>query len=304
MLSLIFKRLLQIIVVLFFVSAVVFFLPRAVPGDPFSSEKAISEQAENRKKEYYGLDKPLWQQFFIWISKACKGDLGPSFKHKSYSVNDIIRTSFPVSLELGIWALILAIIIGVPLGALSAVKKNTFFDNFSMANSMIGVCLPAFVLGPIFIFIFSLNFKLFNPLGWEVLTDRILPSFTLSLFFAAYIARLSRSGFLATLSQDYIRTALAKGLPWHIIIWKHAFKASMPPVISYLGPAGAHLLTGSFIVESIFFIPGLGKHFVDSALNKDYGVLLGVTLFYAVILALFNLFVDILNILIDPRLRK
>lgn len=274
------------------------------PGDPFSEDREMREETRKQLEEYYGLDKPLLTQYLLYIQKLATFDLGLSFKQEGRGVNEIIAESFPVSLELGLIALTIALLIGIPSGVLAAARKNTSLDYAPMGIAMIGVCLPTFVIGPILGLVFGIWLGWFNVAGWFSIQDRILPALTLGLAYAAYIARLTRSGMLETLSMDYIRTARAKGLGERTVLLKHAFRGGIMPVVSYLGPALAGMISGSFVVETIFQIPGLGRYFIDGALNRDYTMILGTTIFYATLIIAANLLVDICQTLLDPRIRK
>lgn len=276
---------------------------RLAPGGPFSQERQVSPQILEKINEHYGLNDPLYIQYGNYLNRLIHLDLGPSYVYLGRSVNELIRESFPVSLELGVYALLIALAIGLPAGILAALRKNTLWDSIPMAGAMIGICLPTFVLGPILALVFGIYLGWFNVTGWYTLSDRVLPALTLGLFYSAYISRLTRGGMLEIFSKDYIRTARAKGLPEHKVVIKHALKGGLLPVVSYLGPATAGLISGSFVVETIFQIPGLGRHFVNAAFNRDYTMILGTVLFYAVLIVLLNLAVDILQALMNPRLR-
>jgi oligopeptide transport system permease protein len=299
----IFSRLLQAIPVLLIIATATFFMVRLAPGGPFSQERQVSPQILEKINEHYGLNDPLYIQYGNYLNRLIHLDLGPSYVYLGRSVNELIRESFPVSLELGVYALLIALAIGLPAGILAALRKNTLWDSIPMAGAMIGICLPTFVLGPILALVFGIYLGWFNVTGWYTLSDRVLPALTLGLFYSAYISRLTRGGMLEIFSKDYIRTARAKGLPEHKVVIKHALKGGLLPVVSYLGPATAGLISGSFVVETIFQIPGLGRHFVNAAFNRDYTMILGTVLFYAVLIVLLNLAVDILQALMNPRLR-
>ena len=233
-----------------------------------------------------------------------KGDLGPSFKYLGWEVSELIGIAFPVSMTLGLCALLVALTIGLPAGIFAALRKNTAWDYLPMSLAMVGICLPTFVLGPLLILVFSSQLNLLPPLGWYSWSDLILPSLTLGLFYAAYVARLTRAGMLETLKHDYIRTAWAKGASPSRVIYKHALRGGLLPVVTFLGPAFAGLVSGSFIIESIFFIPGLGKFFVAAAFNRVYTMVLGTVLFYAALIIALNLLVDFLQAWLDPKARE
>ncbi|MEP6662510.1 MAG: ABC transporter permease subunit, partial [Verrucomicrobiota bacterium] len=254
------NRLLQMIVVLFVVSTATFFMLKAAPGGPFSSEKKMSKEVQANIEKYYDLDKSNWHQYVSYMKKLLlHGDLGPSFKYPKSTVNEIIRDSFPVSLELGLWSLLVALFFGLMAGVIASLKQNTALDYVPMSLSMVGICVPTFVMGPILVLLFALKNDWFNASGWFFPRDRILPSLTLGAYYAAYIARLTRGGMLEILNQDFVRTARAKGAPESQVVFNHALRIALRPVVSFLGPAVAGLLTGSFVVETIFQIPGLGR---------------------------------------------
>jgi oligopeptide transport system permease protein len=296
-------RLLQAIPVLWAIATITFFMVRLAPGDPFSDEKKIPEEVRANIDARYGFDQPLWRQYLRYLSHVVRGDLGPSYKYVGRSVNEIIAEGFPVSLELGLYALIIALLLGIPAGLIAALKKNSAWDHAPMAVAMAGICMPTFVLGPVLALVFGLWLGWFNPMGWSQLGDRVLPALTLGLYYAAYIARLARGGMLEIVSQDFIRTARAKGLSEAAVICRHGLRGGLLPVVSYLGPAFAGLITGSFVVETIFFVPGLGRYFVTAAFNRDYTLVMGTVLFYAVLIVILNLFVDLVQLAMDPRLR-
>jgi len=303
MFNLIARRLLQAIPTLWVVATATFVLLRLAPGGPFDDEKPLPNEIKAQIEAHYGLDLPLYQQYFDFLGNLLSGDLGPSYKYPGWDVQEIIAQSFPVSLELGLWGLLIAISVGIPIGTIAAIRHNTKTETGLMGFAMLGICLPSFVVGPILLLVFALNLNWFNPLGWSYAADRVLPAITLGLLYAAYIARLARSGMLDVLRNDYIRTARAKGLSERVVIMRHALRTALYPVVSYLGPAAAGLISGSFVVETIFFIPGLGPFFVNAALNRDYSMVMGTVLFYAVLIILFNLIVDIVQMWMNPRAR-
>ncbi|MFP4203837.1 MAG: ABC transporter permease [Opitutales bacterium] len=303
MLIVIARRLLQAIPTLWLIATLTFVLLHLAPGGPFDEEKPVPEEVREQIEAHYGLDKPVLQQYFSFLGKLLQGRLGPSYKYPGWNVDEVIAQSFPVSLELGAFALLAAIGIGVPLGVAAALRHNKPSETILMALAMIGICLPAFVIGPLLLLVFSSGFGWFNPLGWEEASDRVLPAITLGLLYAAYIARLSRGGMLEVLQLDYIRTARAKGLPEAFVILRHTPRAALYPVVAYLGPAVAGLISGSFVVESIFFIPGLGGFFVNAALSRDYTMVLGTVIFYATLIVGFNLLVDLVQMWMQPRTR-
>jgi oligopeptide transport system permease protein len=298
------SRILQAIPTLWVIATVTFFMTRYAPGGPFDSEKAIPQEIKVKLERHFGLDRPLAEQYLLYLKNLLQGDLGPSFKYPGWEVSELIVTAFPISLTLGALSLVIALLIGLPVGIIAALRKNSWLDYLPMSLSMAGICLPTFVLGPLLIYVFSTQLSLLPPLGWYGPADWVLPSFTLGLFYAAYIARLTRAGMLEALQQDYVRTAIAKGASSFRVVTKHALRGGLLPVITYLGPAFAGLISGSFVIESIFFIPGLGKFFVTAAFNRDYTMVLGTVLFYATLIILLNLLVDLLQAWLDPKARQ
>ncbi len=304
MIKFIFIRLLQAIPVLLIVITATFLLVREAPGGPFSTEKAVSAEILKNLNERYNLNAPLHEQYFDYLGNLLQGDFGPSFKYPNRSVTEIISTGFPVTFELGIYALLIAFFIGSLAGVIASLKTNSLQDYLPMSTAMIGICLPTFVLGPLLILFFGIWLELLPVSGWgQQLGDKILPSVTLGFAYAAYVARLSRGGMLEVLSQDYIRTARAKGLPEWQIVCRHALRGGLMPVISFMGPAMAGLLAGSFVIETIFQIPGLGRFYVQASFNRDYTMILGTTIFLATLIVLFNLLSDIIAVWLNPKLR-
>ncbi len=303
MLRFIARRLLETIPVLFIIITATFFMIRFVPGGPFTSEKAVTPEILRTLEAHYGLDKPLYQQYFDYLGSLAKGDFGPSFKYPNRTVNEIIADKLPVSLELGLLSLGVALLFGLPLGVIAAVKRNTIFDYVCSSVAMMGICIPTFVLGPLLVLVFAIHLGWFNASGWYLPVDRVLPAATLGLVYAAYIARLTRGGMLEVLHQDYIRTARAKGASEFRVIFRHALRGGLLPVVSFLGPAIAGILTGSFVIETIFQIPGLGREFVNSAFNRDYTLVLGTVILYAGLIILLNLLVDIAQVWLNPKLK-
>ena len=297
------RRLLESLPVLFLVITICFFLLRLAPGGPFSHEVDIPAATLARMEAHYGLDRPLPAQYLSYLGNLSKGDLGPSYHYPTRTVNEIIRDHLPVSLELGLWGLLIALFIGILVGVIAMIRPNSWLDSLPMGGAMTGICLPTFVLGPLLILVFSLWLGWFNATGWNTAGDRVLPALTLGLFFAAYIARLTRGGLREVVRQDFIRTARAKGLPAALVLGKHALRPGILPALAFLGPAAAGLLTGSFVVETVFHIPGLGREFVNAAFNRDYTLVLGVVILYSIMILFFNLLVDIGQVLLNPRQR-
>ncbi|MBW7893620.1 MAG: ABC transporter permease subunit [Opitutaceae bacterium] len=297
------RRLLQTIPVLWIIVTATFFMIRFVPGGPFTAEKAVTPEILRNLEAHYGLDKPLHRQYLDYLGSLLRGDLGPSFKYASRTVNEIIADKLPVSLELGAWSLAVALVLGLTLGIVAAVRRNSFLDYFCSSVAMVGICVPTFVLGPLLVLFFAIHLGWFNASGWYVGIDRVLPAATLGLVYAAYVARLTRGGMLEVLNQDYIRTARAKGATEARVIFRHALRGGILPVVSFLGPAIAGILTGSFVIETIFQIPGLGREFVNSAFNRDYTLVLGTVILYASLIIVLNLLVDIAQVWLNPKLK-
>ena len=297
-------RLLQAIPVIFIVITATFFLVRAAPGGPFDAEKAVIPEVKQALERQYRLDLPLHEQYFAYLKDLAQGDLGPSFKYPGRTINELIESGLPATAELGAYALLIAIFIGSLAGILAALRPNTLQDYIPMSFAMIGICMPTFLLCPLLVLVFGIQLDWLPVSGWgDIPGDKILPSITLGAAYAAYVARLSRAGMLDVLSQDYIRTARAKGLPEWQVVLKHGLRGGMLPVITFLGPAFAGLLAGSFVVETIFQIPGLGRFYVQAAFNRDYTMILGTTVFLSTLIVLFNLLSDIVAAWLNPRLR-
>lgn len=299
------KRILQAIPVLLLVVTVTFFMVHAAPGGPFDAERAVPPEVLKNLNERYHLDDPLWKQYLDYLGNLSQGDFGPSFKYPIHTVNDLIAAGFPATLELSLYAILFAVVVGLAAGVIASLKTNSLQDYIPMSAAMIGICMPTFVLGPILLLIFGLWLEWLPVAGWgQIPGDKILPSITLGSVYAAYVARISRGGMLEVLSQDYIRTARAKGLSKTRIVLVHALRGGITPVVSFLGPAIAGLLAGSFVVESIFQIPGLGRFYVMAAFNRDYTMILGCTIFFAFLIILFNLLADIVLVWLNPKLRQ
>jgi len=296
------RRLAVSIPVIFLVATTTFFIMRLAPGGPFQSERAIPEEIRANLEAKFGLDQPLWVQYGRYLRNLLRFDLGPSYKYPERTVNQIIAEGFPVSLQLGLAALAFALLVGIPGGVLAAVKHGGVLDRLTMSVILVGISVPTFVLGPLLVFVFALTLYWFPPALWGAPEQLVLPAITLGLPYSVFIARLTRAEMLEVLSQDYIRTARAKGVGEFRILWRHALNGALLPVVSFLGPAVADLVTGSIVVEKIFAIPGLGRYFVESAFSRDYTTVLGTVLFYAVLLILANLVVDVAYRFLDPRI--
>jgi oligopeptide transport system permease protein len=303
MLRFIARRLLETIPVLLVIITATFFMIRFVPGGPFTAEKAVTPEILRNLEAHYGLDKPLYRQYLDYLGSLLQGDLGPSFKYPNRTVNEIIGDKLPVSLELGFTALAVALVLGITLGVLAAVRRNSWLDYLASSFAMVGICVPTFVMGPILVLIFAIHLGWFNASGWYMPIDRVLPAATLGLVYAAYVARLTRGGMLEVLNQDYIRTARSKGASEFRVIVRHALRGGLLPVVAFLGPAIAGILTGSFVIETIFQIPGLGREFVNSAFNRDYTLVLGTVILYATLIITLNLIVDIVQVWLNPKLK-
>ena len=304
MLAIFIKRILLAIPVLFAVASITFFLIKLAPGGPFDADKAVSPQVLKNLNEAYNLDASNWEQYVDYMSNLAQGDLGPSFRFPGRSVTEMITTGLPVTFELAFYAILIALVMGVFSGVLAALKRNTVLDFIPMAIAMIGICVPTFLMGPLLVLIFGINLDILPVSGWgEKSGDKILPSLTLGFAYAAYIARLSRGGMLEVLNQDFIRTARAKGLTERMVVIKHAMQGGLIPVVSFLGPAIAGLLAGSFVVETVFNIPGIGQMYVKAAINRDYTMILGTTIFFSTMIVLFNLLSDLLALWLNPRSR-
>ncbi|MGB0473132.1 MAG: ABC transporter permease [Porticoccaceae bacterium] len=305
MLRFIANRLLQAIPVLLVVITVTFLLIHSAPGGPFSDEKAVPPEVARALEAQYNLDQPLWQQYTSYLGDVLRGDFGPSFKYSGRTVNELIAAGLPVTAELALYAMLVALFIGISAGVFAAMRPNSIQDYIPMSAAMLGICMPSFLLGPVLILVFGIQLEWLPISGWgDIPGDKILPAITLGTGYAAYIARLSRGGMLEVLSQDYIRTARAKGLSERLIIFKHALRGGLIPVIAFLGPAFAGLLGGSFVVETIFQIPGLGRFYVTSAFNRDYTMILGMTIFFAGLIIVFNLLSDLIALWLNPKLRQ
>ena len=306
MIRFIIRRLISLIPTLFLIVTFSFFIMKVAPGGPFSAERNPPPEVLANINKVYHLDEPLLKQYVRYLGNMLRGDLGPSFRYKDYTVNDLIGNTMPNSLILGITALCSALFFGLLVGLVSAVKRNSVADYAAMSVAVIGISIPLFVVGPLLMLLFAVKLKWLPTSGWitgrQGLKTLIMPALALSLPYFAYIARLSRASVLEVLRSDYIRTAYAKGLSYPVVLFKHALKGAMLPVISYLGPAFAGIITGSVVIERIFLVPGLGTFFVQSALNRDYTLIMGTVVMYSIILILMNFVVDILYAVIDPRI--
>jgi oligopeptide transport system permease protein len=298
------SRLLGVLPTLLLLITVVFFLIRIAPGGPFDSEKALPPDIEANLNAKYHLDEPLIQQYFRYLGQIIVLDFGPSFQYKDWTVNELIAEGFPVSLTIGGLAMLLAFVVGTLVGIVAAVRQNTVVDYGTMGFAMLGISIPNFVVAPLLILVFAVYAGWLPAGGWDWSIKRmVLPVITLSLPAIAYIARLTRGSLIEVLHSNFIRTARAKGLPETHVIRKHALKPALLPVISFMGPATAGLITGSVVIERIYAIPGLGSYFVTGALNRDYTLVMGVVIFYGLLIILLNFLVDMLYVWLNPKIR-
>ncbi|UOG90865.1 MAG: oligopeptide ABC transporter permease OppB [Candidatus Thiothrix sulfatifontis] len=304
MLQYVVKRLLGALPTLLVIITLAFFLIRLAPGGPFDTERPMPPEIAANMERAYHLDKPLPMQYGYYLLNVLQGDLGPSFKYKDHSVSSLIAEGFPVSLQLGVFAMLLALLVGIPAGMLAALHHNRPLDHAVMAVSMTGITVPNFVMAPLLALVFGVLLHWLPVAGWDQgWKSAVLPVIALALPQIAYVARLMRAGVLETLSSPHIRTAVAKGLPMRLIVWRHVLKGALLPVLSWLGPATAAIITGSVVIEQIFGIPGIGRHFVQGALNRDYTLVMGVVIFYGALIILMNLLVDVIYGWMDSRVR-
>ena len=297
----VFRRLGGAIIILWVIITVTFALMHAIPGGPFTTEKKLPPQVKASIEAKYHLDDPVWKQYGDYLGGVMTGDLGPSYKYEGRSVNDIISDAFPISAQLGLLSLMVAVVGGIAAGAISAMRPNGIVDYAVTVLSTIGISVPTFIIGAVLVYVVGFELGWFPVALWRGPSYMVLPVLTLAAQPMAFIARLTRSGLLDVYQQEYIRTARAKGLDSWTILTRHALGNAILPVITYLGPLAASLLTGSFIVETIFAIPGLGQYFVTSIYNRDYTVILGITIFYSALVVFLNILVDMIYPLIDPR---
>jgi oligopeptide transport system permease protein len=297
------QRLLGAIPTLFILIALAFFMIRVAPGGPFDSERQLPVEVEANLMRAYHLDEPLHQQFARYLGNLLRGDFGPSFQYKDYSVTELIMTGFPVSLRLGGSAMVLALLVGVGAGTFAALRQNRFADHSVMAVSMTGISIPNFVMAPLLILVFAVYLRWLpaGGLGGGAVRNMVLPVIALALPQIAYVARLTRGSMIEVLRSNFIRTAKAQGLTTLTIVLRHALKPALLPVVSYLGPATAAVITGSVVIEQIFGVPGLGRYFVQGALNRDYTLVMGVVVFYGMLIIILNFLVDLLYAWLDPK---
>jgi oligopeptide transport system permease protein len=299
------RRLGGVIPTLFIIITLSFFVIRLAPGGPFDEEQALPPEIKANLEAAYGLDKPLYEQYVRYLGGLIRGDFGPSFKFKDFSVTELIAQGLPISLLLGLSAVLLAMLVGIPLGTLAALRQNSPTDYSIMSLAVLGIALPSFVTGPLFALVFGLYLRWLPVAGWETgqLRYLVLPVITLALPVIAYIARLTRGSLLEVLRTNFVRTARAKGLPEHRVIIRHALRPALLPVVSYLGPATAFVVTGSLVVETVFGLPGSGRYLVQGAINRDYTLVMGMIVVYGSLTLMCNLIADLLYGWLDPRVR-
>ncbi|MFZ4604703.1 MAG: oligopeptide ABC transporter permease OppB [Caulobacter sp.] len=305
MLRFLFRRLLVAIPTLFLVVTIAFFMMRAAPGSPFVNERQLSPEVEKAVMARFGMDRPLPEQYLNYLKGVAVGDFGPSMKYRNKTVLEILQDNYKVSATLGLLSILLAMLVGTSLGVIAALRQNRIADYLTMGVAILGVCIPTFVTAPLLVLVFASKLGWLPTAGWNdgALANLVLPITVLALPQIAIISRLTRAGMIEVLRSNYIRTARAKGLPEHLIVRKHALRAALMPLVSYLGPAAAGLLTGSLVVEKIFNLPGLGKFFVNSALQRDYTVVMGMVIVYALLILVLNLIADVVYAALDPRVR-
>lgn len=305
MFKFILKRVIESIPTILILITVSFFLMRFAPGSPFSSERTLPPQIMENINAKYGLDKPVMEQYATYLTNVIQGDLGPSFKYKDFTVNELVSAALPVSAKIGLLAFIFALFFGVLIGTVAALRQNTWIDYCVMSTAMLGIVMPSFVLAPVLIYIFSINLGWFPAGGWldGSLQYMVLPVLGMAMMYVATFARITRGSMIETLNSNFIRTARAKGLSFSYIVLRHALKPALLPVVSYMGPAFVGIITGSVVIETIFGLPGIGKLFVNAAFNRDYSLVMGVTILIGFLFILFNAVVDILLAYVDPKIR-
>lgn len=297
------RRLVVLAPTLLIILALSFAVIRLAPGSPFVSEKAYPKEVLETLVGQYGFDQPLPLQFLRYLGKVMQGDLGLSTQYSQRTVSEIIATGFPATFALAVTALFWALLVGISAGIIGAIRQNTAWDYAARAGAMVGISIPTFVLGPLLILVFSLTLYWLPPGGWGTVRHVLLPGVTLGTAYAAYIARLTRGGMLEVVRSDFVRTARAKGLDERVIVWRHMFRGGLLPVVTFIGPAVAHMMVGSVVVETIFATPGIGPYLVDAALNRDYSLVMGIVVVYSICLLVMNLLVDVTYGLLDPRVR-
>jgi len=297
------SRLFQSLVTLFLIVTFSFFMMRIAPGGPFDSERNLPPEIEANIMAKYRLDLPIISQYAYYLSDVARGDLGLSFRYQDHTVNELIFEGAKVSFTLGAFALSFALIIGIPLGIIGARREESVLDHTIVATTVFGISVPNFVLGPVLVVLFAILLPFFPAGGLDSLRSYFLPVFTLSIFYLSYITRLTRVGFIGIGKREFILTAKAKGLSERVIVFRHMFRGGILPLVSYLGPAAAGILTGSIVIEKIFQIPGIGQHFVQGALNRDYTLVMGVVVFYSALIITFNFIIDLVYLALDPQVK-
>ncbi len=297
------KRILEAVPVLLIVATLAFFLARFAPGGPFDEERALPPAVEAQMNAHYGLDKPLGVQYVRFLKNLARGNLGPSYKYHGWNVSELIADRIPTSLALGAGALVFALAVGIPLGAVASMKPDSWLDRIPTGIATAGICLPTFVIGPLLVLIFSNWLGWFNASGWNEPSDFVLPALTLGLAYAAPVARLMRGSMLEVRGADFMKTAKARGVSPARIYFVHGLRNALLPVVTYIGPTAAGLISGSFVVESMFNVPGLGQFFVNAAFNRDFTMIVGTVIFYAAVLVALNLLAEIVLVKLDPRLK-
>ena len=298
-------RLLAAIPTLLLVATFAFLLLHAAPGGPFDSQKRLLPQIQQSIEAHYHLDEPLWRQYLRYVGDLAHGDLGPSFQYRGTRVNQLIAQGLPVDIAVGLSAIVLALIAGAAIGVSAALRRGSAWDHGSMAIAVAGISTPVFVIAPLLVLLFAVELHWLPAGDWVrgSLRHLLLPSIALALPYIAYISRLMRASTLEVMNSAFIRTARAKGLPPRLILWRHALRPTLTPLVSFLGPAIAGLITGSIVIETVFGLPGIGKYFVTGALNRDYTLVIGISVLYGALIVLFNLLADLCYALIDPRVR-
>lgn len=304
LIGLIRRRLLQGVPVLLVVVTVTFILIHQAPGGPFDAERVVPAEVLKNLEQKYRLDQPVYQQYLSYLGNLLRGDFGPSFRYPNRDVTELIATGMPITFELAFYAVLVALGVGLLAGLAAALRPGSWQDHLPMSLAMIGICLPSFLLGPVLVLVFGIWLEWLPVSGWGYAPgDKILPAVTLGAAYAAYVARLTRGGMLEVLNQEFIVTARAKGLSMPVIVGKHALRGGLSPVVAFLGPAVAGLLTGSFVVETIFQIPGLGRFYIQAAFNRDYTMILGTTILLSCLVIVLNIIADLLAAWMNPRLR-
>lgn len=304
MLRYVIRRCIGVIPTMFVLMTITFFMMRLSPGGPFSTNRKASAEIIANLNRHFHLDEPLWQQYLRYLWGVLQFDFGPSYKMRDYSVADLLIQGFPTSLKLGLAAILISTVVGVTLGTLAALRRNSWIDYGASTVGLVGIAVPNFVLGPLWQLLFGVMWGLLPVAGWgQSWTQMILPVVSLALPNIAYIVRLTRGSMIESIRSNHVRTARAKGLGERLAIWRHALIGGLLPVVAYLGPATAGIITGSIVVEKIFSVPGIGRYFVEAALNRDYTVVMGVTLLYGFLIILCNLFSDIVYGVLDPKVR-